>query len=131
MGYAIGWSEEDREYVGTHSDCPSLSHMDRDPRRALEGIMALVEGEALPPAYARLVRSGAVLGDPTTPPLAHDPGRAADDLAAWVTFMAAALQSQKVVKVGECMVGEPPSVDEAVRIADAALLAFRARWEGR
>jgi hypothetical protein len=41
--YRVAWSPEDREYVGTCAKFPSLSWLDADPVRALEGIRALVE----------------------------------------------------------------------------------------
>lgn len=40
--YRISWSEDDEEYVGTCEEFPSLSHLDKDPRCALEGIIYLV-----------------------------------------------------------------------------------------
>jgi hypothetical protein len=55
--YRVAWSEEDREYVGTCAEFPSLSHLDADQDAALHGIRDLVadivadmrsSGEAVP-----------------------------------------------------------------------------------
>lgn len=40
--YKVKWSEEDREFVGTHSDYPSLSWLAKTEKEALEGIYKLV-----------------------------------------------------------------------------------------
>lgn len=39
----VVWSEEDRSYVGTHEDYPSLSWLAGTEKNALEGIRRLVE----------------------------------------------------------------------------------------
>jgi len=41
--YLVKWSEEDREFVGTHSDYPSLSWLAKTEDKASEGIHKLVE----------------------------------------------------------------------------------------
>jgi hypothetical protein len=40
--FAVNWSEEDNEYVGTHSGYPSMSWLDPLPEEALRGIRAAV-----------------------------------------------------------------------------------------
>jgi predicted HicB family RNase H-like nuclease len=40
--YRVSWSEEDREYVGTCAELPSLSWLDSTPEKALAGIRKLV-----------------------------------------------------------------------------------------
>jgi predicted HicB family RNase H-like nuclease len=40
--YRVSWSEDDREFVGTCLEFPSLSHLDEDRHATLEGIEALV-----------------------------------------------------------------------------------------
>ena len=40
--YRVAWSHEDREYVGTCSDFPSLSWLDTTQDGALHGIQKLV-----------------------------------------------------------------------------------------
>jgi predicted HicB family RNase H-like nuclease len=61
--YRVTWSAEDREYVGTCAEFPSLSWLDGDEDKAFRGIRRLVrrvvtdlkaEGEAVPePLSAR------------------------------------------------------------------------------
>jgi predicted HicB family RNase H-like nuclease len=61
--YAVWWSEEDLEYVGTCIEFPSLSWLDKNRVKALNGIVHLVEevvqdmertGESIPePLSAR------------------------------------------------------------------------------
>lgn len=41
--YRVFWSEVDREYVGTVVEFPGLSHLDRDPAKALNGIRELTK----------------------------------------------------------------------------------------
>ena len=43
-GYRARWSPEDRQYVGTVVEFPSLSHLADSPEGALAGIRALVAG---------------------------------------------------------------------------------------
>lgn len=40
--YQVRWSPEDGEYVATVVEFPSLSHLDADANRALDGIRRLV-----------------------------------------------------------------------------------------
>lgn len=40
--YMARWSEEDKEYVATVMEFPSLSWLDRDPERAIAGLRKLV-----------------------------------------------------------------------------------------
>lgn len=40
--YRVIWSEEDGEHVGLCAEFPSLSHLDKTPAKALEGIRKLV-----------------------------------------------------------------------------------------
>lgn len=40
--YQVHWSVEDGEYVATALEFPSLSHLDSNPNRALDGIRQLV-----------------------------------------------------------------------------------------
>lgn len=40
--YRVRWSPEDGEHVATVAEFPSLSHLDSDPARALDGIRQLV-----------------------------------------------------------------------------------------
>lgn len=40
--YQIAWSEEDQEYVATVAEFPSLSWLDKDRRRAEDGLIDLV-----------------------------------------------------------------------------------------
>ena len=55
--YRVTWSEEDRDYVGTCLEFPSLSWLENSPEKALAGIRAVVVdcvrdmktgGEAIP-----------------------------------------------------------------------------------
>ena len=41
--FRVDWSEEDQEYIGLCVEYPSLSHLDKEPRTALKGIIDLVE----------------------------------------------------------------------------------------
>lgn len=41
--YLVTWSVEDGEHVGTALEFPYLSHLDRDPDKALAGIRQLVQ----------------------------------------------------------------------------------------
>jgi predicted HicB family RNase H-like nuclease len=41
--YRVEWSEEDQEHVGLCLELPSLSHLDKNPAKALAGIMKLAE----------------------------------------------------------------------------------------
>ena len=41
--FHVEWSPEDREYVGTCEQYPSLSHLDPDKYKALSGIQDLVK----------------------------------------------------------------------------------------
>lgn len=45
--YRVFWSSVDREYVGLCDQHPSLSWLDKDPVRALRGIVRVVREEAL------------------------------------------------------------------------------------
>ncbi len=40
--YRVTWSDEDREYVGTCLEFPSLSWLDDSPEKALSGIRSVV-----------------------------------------------------------------------------------------
>ena len=40
--YRVTWSDEDREYVGTCLEFPSLSWLDDSPEKAISGIRAVV-----------------------------------------------------------------------------------------
>lgn len=42
--YRITWSQEDGEHVGLCSEFPSLSYLDKDINKALNGITKLVSG---------------------------------------------------------------------------------------
>ncbi|WP_423488172.1 hypothetical protein [Mycobacteroides sp. PCS013] len=42
--YGVRWSVEDDEYVALVAEFPSLSWLDKDPVRALAGLVQLVEG---------------------------------------------------------------------------------------
>ncbi|MGH7085699.1 MAG: type II toxin-antitoxin system HicB family antitoxin [Acetobacteraceae bacterium] len=68
--YRVSWSEEDREYVGSCAEFPSLSHLDATPEAALGGIRALVKdivadmrksGEPVPKPIAGQAYSGKFL----------------------------------------------------------------------
>lgn len=39
LKYSVHYSEEDKEYVGLCNMFPSLSYLDKDPIKALKGIM--------------------------------------------------------------------------------------------
>jgi predicted HicB family RNase H-like nuclease len=41
--YRVIWSAEDEEYVGLCAEFPSLSYLDEDPLKALQGITNLVK----------------------------------------------------------------------------------------
>jgi predicted HicB family RNase H-like nuclease len=65
--YRVIWSEEDREWVGTCAEFPSLSHLDPQSGAALCGIQALVDdvvadmeanGEAIPEPLSTKTYSG-------------------------------------------------------------------------
>jgi predicted HicB family RNase H-like nuclease len=65
--YRVTWSPEDKEYVGTCAEFPSLSHLDADPIAAVQGIRALVQDvvadmksnrEAIPEPFAEASYSG-------------------------------------------------------------------------
>ena len=65
--YRVSWSEEDREYVGTCAEFPSLSHLADTKVEALQGIEGLVAdvilelregGEPIPEAIAERAFSG-------------------------------------------------------------------------
>ena len=40
--YVVVWSEDDKEYIGQCTEFPSLSHLDKDMAKAMEGIRDLV-----------------------------------------------------------------------------------------
>jgi len=40
--YRVSWSEEDREYIATCAEFPSLSWLDESPEKALTGVRKLV-----------------------------------------------------------------------------------------
>lgn len=42
--YSVQWSAEDNEYVALVAEFPSLSWLDKDPIRALAGLVELVDG---------------------------------------------------------------------------------------
>ncbi|WP_165646355.1 hypothetical protein [Mycobacteroides abscessus] len=42
--YSVQWSTEDDEYVALVAEFPSLSWLDKDPVRALVGLVELVDG---------------------------------------------------------------------------------------
>lgn len=42
-GYSVQWSPEDDEYVAVVAEFPSLSWLDKDPVRALTGLVKLVD----------------------------------------------------------------------------------------
>jgi len=76
--YRVSWSEEDREYVGTCAEFPSLSHLDAAPEAALRGIRALVDdvvadmranGERVPVPMADQAYSGKFVA--RVPPALH------------------------------------------------------------
>jgi len=52
--YLVKWSEEDREFVGTHFDYPSLSWLDKTEDKASNGIHKLVELMTLEKALENL-----------------------------------------------------------------------------
>lgn len=41
--YRVTWSEEDQEYVGLCTEFPSLSHLDKTPEAAMNGVLGLVK----------------------------------------------------------------------------------------
>ncbi len=41
--YSVRWSAEDNEYVAVVAEFPSLSWLDKDPVRALAGLVKLVD----------------------------------------------------------------------------------------
>ena len=76
--FRIFWSAEDRRYVGTCAEFPSLSHLDASPAKALKGIRDLIEsailelnknGEEVPPPISERPYSGAF--KVRVPPLLH------------------------------------------------------------
>lgn len=42
--YSVQWSADDDEYVALVAELPSLSWLDKDPVRALVGLVGLVDG---------------------------------------------------------------------------------------
>lgn len=40
--YNLKWSAEDREYVATCSDYPSLSYLDPNPLNAMKGLLDII-----------------------------------------------------------------------------------------
>lgn len=40
--YTVTWSDEDHEYVATHSGYPSLCWLESDPQDALEKLIGLI-----------------------------------------------------------------------------------------
>lgn len=42
--YRVTWSDDDEEFVGLCAEFPSLSHLDPDRGKALNGIVQLVSG---------------------------------------------------------------------------------------
>lgn len=65
--YRVTWSEEDREYVGSCAEFPSLSWLEVTQEKALAGIRQLVEettadlrknGEPIPEAFSTRAYSG-------------------------------------------------------------------------
>ena len=65
--YRVSWSPEDKEYVGSCAEFPSLSHLDPDMDKALAGIRSLVgdvvedmraNGEPIPEPLAIKAYSG-------------------------------------------------------------------------
>jgi predicted RNase H-like HicB family nuclease len=68
--YRVSWADEDKEYVGTCAEFPSLSHLDPSPDAAMKGIRELVEdvvadmrksGEPIPQSIADRSFSGKFL----------------------------------------------------------------------
>ena len=59
--YRVTWSEEDRDYVGSCAEFPSLSWLAKGPESALKGIRKLV---------AEVVADLTMEGDPVPEPLA-------------------------------------------------------------
>lgn len=57
--YRVAWSEEDREYVGTCTEFPSLSWLDESPEKTLIGIRKVVAG-----CIKDMARSGEPLPEP-------------------------------------------------------------------
>lgn len=41
--YVVVWSEEDKEFIGQCTEFPSLSHLNKDRVKAMQGIYDLVE----------------------------------------------------------------------------------------
>lgn len=65
--YRVSWSDEDREYVASSAEFPSLSWLDASPEAALAGIRKVVRscvadmkrnGEVIPEALATKAFSG-------------------------------------------------------------------------
>lgn len=59
--YRVAWSGEDREYVGTCTEFPSLSWLDKTPEKALTGIRKLVAD-----CIRDMTRSGEPLPEPVS-----------------------------------------------------------------
>ncbi len=57
--YRVIWSEDDGEHVGLCTEFPSLSWLDADPMKALEGIMNVVDN-----VIAELIASGEPVPQP-------------------------------------------------------------------
>ena len=57
--YRVSWSEEDREYVASSAEFPSLSWLDSSPEKALVGIRKVVRR-----CVADLTRSGEAVPEP-------------------------------------------------------------------
>lgn len=60
--YRVTWSPEDKEFVGTCAEFPSLSWLEANPEAAFEGIRALVRD---------VIADMAAAGDSVPPPLAE------------------------------------------------------------
>ena len=65
--YRVIWSVEDEEFVGLCAEFPSLSYLDEDPIKAIEGITILVKdivadmeanGELVPIPFSERTYSG-------------------------------------------------------------------------
>ena len=65
--YRVIWSQEDQEHVGLCAEFPSLSYLDRDMGKALQGISSLVSdavedmkqnGETIPESLSKKKYSG-------------------------------------------------------------------------
>ncbi|WP_071590781.1 type II toxin-antitoxin system HicB family antitoxin [Synechococcus sp. PCC 7336] len=62
--YRVTWSEEDREYVGSCVEFPSLSWLDESPERALSGVRAVV---------SKCLQDMQASGEPVPEPLSTRP----------------------------------------------------------